>query len=186
MASVQRVSTIDDDSLVRETALNGDYPETTATIDLSDSSSITRMEDMLRVATDLQDNSSPHDTNRGPHYSSYPEARSSSSSLMGEGKGTAVVQNNAAAKMDNFKKWSISTSDHQYYAQITPTSSAATFKAEEAKKEFEKQKAKYDRIRNDLTVKLKFLEENKVKVMQRQLCYFITRQRPTSLETNKL
>ncbi len=60
MASVQRVSTIDDDSLVRETALNGDYPETTATIDLSDSSSITRMEDMLRVATDLQDNSSPH------------------------------------------------------------------------------------------------------------------------------
>ena len=64
MASVQRVSTIDDDKLVKETALNGDYPETTATIDLSDSSEITRMEDMLRVATDLQDNSS-HDTNRG-------------------------------------------------------------------------------------------------------------------------
>ena len=65
MASVQRVSTIDDDKLVKETALNGDYPETTATIDLSDSSEITRMEDMLRVATDLQDNSSSHDTNRG-------------------------------------------------------------------------------------------------------------------------
>jgi DNA-binding transcriptional regulator GbsR (MarR family) len=55
-------------------------------------------------------------------------------------------------------------SDHQYYAQTTPTSSAATFKAEEAKKEFEKQKARYDRIRNDLTVKLKFLEENKVNI----------------------
>jgi hypothetical protein len=73
MASVQRVSTIDDDSLVRETALNGDYPETTATIDLSDSSSITRMEDMLRVATDLQDNSSPHDTNRGTNIEEYFE-----------------------------------------------------------------------------------------------------------------
>ena len=65
MASVQRVSTIDDDSLVKETALNGDYPETTATIDLSDNSSITRMEDMLRVATDLQENTSPLGTNRG-------------------------------------------------------------------------------------------------------------------------
>lgn len=53
--------------------------------------------------------------------------------------------------------------DHQYYTTNTPTSSAATFKAEEAKKEFEKQKAKYERIRNDLTIKLKFLEENKVK-----------------------
>ena len=65
MASVQRVSTIDDDSFVKETALNGDYPETTATIDLSDNSSITRMEDMLRVATDLQDESSLRDTTRG-------------------------------------------------------------------------------------------------------------------------
>ena len=53
MASVQRVSAIDDDKLVRETALNGDYPDTTATIDLSDSSEITRMEDMLRVATEF-------------------------------------------------------------------------------------------------------------------------------------
>jgi DNA-binding transcriptional regulator GbsR (MarR family) len=53
-------------------------------------------------------------------------------------------------------------SDHQYYSQATPTSSAAAFRADEAKKEFEKQKARFDRIRNDLTIKLKFLEENKV------------------------
>ena len=234
----------------------------------------------------------------GSQYNSYSEARSSSTSLVGEGKGNPVVQSNASAKMDNLKKWSISTykctrqllsekfgkgsrtvdeelesqvavlketqkkylnilrlakqltqqfsvmlqtqrslgdafsdlglktpdlhdefnynaetqktlarngevllgalnfftanlqtlcsktiedtmatvkaydaarvefdayrSDHQYYSQTTPTSSAAAFKAEEAKKEFEKQKARYDQIRNDLTVKLKFLEENKV------------------------
>lgn len=53
-------------------------------------------------------------------------------------------------------------SDHQYYSQTTPTSSAATFKAEEAKKAYEKQKEKFERIRSDLTIKLKFLEENKV------------------------
>lgn len=231
-------------------------------------------------------------------YNSHPEARSSSSSLVGESKGTSVVQSNTTAKMDNLKKWGISTykctrqllsekfgkgsktvdeelesqvavlketqkkylgilrlakqltqqfsatlqtqrslgdafselglktpelqdefnynaetqktlarngevllaalnfftanlqtlcsktiedtmatvkaydtarvefdayrSDHLYYTQTTPTSSAATFKAEEAKKQFEKQKARYDRIRSDLTIKLKFLEENKV------------------------
>lgn len=62
MASVERGNSRDDRSFVRETALNGDYPPTTATIDLSDTSTFTRMEDMLRVATDLQDNS---ETNRG-------------------------------------------------------------------------------------------------------------------------
>ena len=52
--------------------------------------------------------------------------------------------------------------DYESYSRSTPTSSAASFKAEEAKNEYEKQKAKFDRIRSDLTIKLKFLEENKV------------------------
>ena len=64
MDSVQHVGN-NSGSLLRETALNGDYNETTATIDLSDNSSPTglpRMEDMLKVATDLQENSSLHDS----------------------------------------------------------------------------------------------------------------------------
>lgn len=74
MASVQRVSTVDDDTLIRETALNGDHSGGTATIDLSDNPTITRMEDMLRVATDLQESSSVHDTNRGRNnHKCWPE-----------------------------------------------------------------------------------------------------------------
>lgn len=56
MASVEQQG-VNDNNFIRETALNGDYSQTTATIDLSDNSSFTRMEDMLRVATDLQNNS---------------------------------------------------------------------------------------------------------------------------------
>lgn len=52
--------------------------------------------------------------------------------------------------------------DYQHYTASTPTNSAASFKAEEAKNEYEKQKARFDRLRSDLTIKLKFLEENKV------------------------
>lgn len=74
MASVQHYGVAVDDSSVRETDLNGDYSESTATIDLSDSTTtgLPRMEDMLRVATDLQDNSSLHDSSpsdgRGIYY----------------------------------------------------------------------------------------------------------------------
>ena len=71
--SVQRVGVSIDDSSMRETALNGDYPESTATIDLSDTSNtgLPRMEDMLRVATDLQDNSSLHDSNNSDYRGIY-------------------------------------------------------------------------------------------------------------------
>ena len=71
--SVQRVGVSIDDSSMRETALNGDYPESTATIVLSDTSNtgLPRMEDMLRVATDLQDNSSLHDSNNSDYRGIY-------------------------------------------------------------------------------------------------------------------
>jgi len=51
-------------------------------------------------------------------------------------------------------------------------SSGAAPRIDEAKKEFSSQKEKYDKIRQDLQIKLKFLEENKVKVMRKQLLLF--------------
>eukprot|EP00112_Aurelia_sp_Birch-Aquarium-sp1_P022991 Seg6683.2 transcript_id=Seg6683.2/GoldUCD/mRNA.D3Y31 product=Arfaptin-1 protein_id=Seg6683.2/GoldUCD/D3Y31 len=45
-------------------------------------------------------------------------------------------------------------------------------RVEEARKDYISQKEKYDKIRQDLQIKLKFLEENKVKVMRKQLLLF--------------
>ena len=46
--------------------------------------------------------------------------------------------------------------------QARPRTAARAVKAEEAKQQFDVQKEKFDRLRGDLAVKLKFLEENKV------------------------
>ena len=43
-----------------------------------------------------------------------------------------------------------------------PRTAATTSKAEEAKQQFDVQKEKFDRLRGDLAIKLRFLEENKV------------------------
>ncbi|XP_032223196.1 arfaptin-2 isoform X2 [Nematostella vectensis] len=57
-------------------------------------------------------------------------------------------------------------------AQAGPRTPATAARAEETREQFEKQKAKFDRLRNDLTIKLRFLDENKVKVMHKQLLLF--------------
>jgi len=44
-----------------------------------------------------------------------------------------------------------------------------SFKTEEARKAFFEQKEKFESLRNNLQIKMKFLEENKVKVMRKQL-----------------
>ncbi|XP_065668616.1 arfaptin-2 isoform X2 [Hydra vulgaris] len=44
-----------------------------------------------------------------------------------------------------------------------------SFKTEEARKEFYIQRDKFESLRNNLQIKMKFLEENKVKVMRKQL-----------------
>ncbi|XP_020611603.1 arfaptin-2-like [Orbicella faveolata] len=56
--------------------------------------------------------------------------------------------------------------------QTGPRTATTAVKAEEAKQQFDVQKEKFDRIRGDLAIKLRFLEENKVKVMHKQLLLF--------------
>ena len=46
--------------------------------------------------------------------------------------------------------------------QAGPRTAATAVKAEEAKQQFDVQKDKFDRLRGDLAIKLRFLEENKV------------------------
>ena len=46
--------------------------------------------------------------------------------------------------------------------QTRPRTSASAVKAEEANQQFNVQKEKFDRLRNDLAIKLRFLEKNKV------------------------
>ncbi|XP_031549088.1 arfaptin-2-like isoform X2 [Actinia tenebrosa] len=53
--------------------------------------------------------------------------------------------------------------------QQTP---ATAVRIDETKRQFETQKAKFDKLRGDLAIKLRFLEENKVKVMHKQLLLF--------------
>ncbi|XP_077156196.1 arfaptin-1 isoform X3 [Paroedura picta] len=45
-------------------------------------------------------------------------------------------------------------------------------KIEQSQQQFQMHKEKYDKMRNDVSVKLKFLEENKVKVLHNQLVLF--------------
>ncbi|XP_050693677.1 arfaptin-2-like isoform X3 [Eriocheir sinensis] len=53
-----------------------------------------------------------------------------------------------------------------------PRSEISSIKLEEAQRNFNGHKAHYDRLRADVAIKLKFLEENKVKVMHKQLLLF--------------
>ena len=46
--------------------------------------------------------------------------------------------------------------------QAGPRTAGTALKAEEAKQQFDVQKEKFDRLRGDLAIKLRFLEENKV------------------------
>ncbi|CAH1776782.1 unnamed protein product [Owenia fusiformis] len=55
---------------------------------------------------------------------------------------------------------------------LGPRDSTNIPKIEEANKKFAGCKSKFDRLREDVSVKLKFLEENKVKVMHKQLLLF--------------
>ena len=53
--------------------------------------------------------------------------------------------------------------------QTGSRTAATAAKAEEAKQQFDVQKEKFDRLRNDLAIKLRFLEENKVYTLFRIL-----------------
>ncbi|XP_056911112.1 arfaptin-2b isoform X5 [Takifugu flavidus] len=53
-----------------------------------------------------------------------------------------------------------------------PRDAAALARVDAAQQQYQVQKEKYERLRSDVTIKLKFLEENKVKVMHKQLLLF--------------
>ncbi|KAK7925948.1 hypothetical protein WMY93_008258 [Mugilogobius chulae] len=53
-----------------------------------------------------------------------------------------------------------------------PRDAVTIARIESAQQQYQVQKDKYERLRSDVTIKLKFLEENKVKVMHKQLLLF--------------
>ncbi|KAL6473196.1 hypothetical protein MHYP_G00193840 [Metynnis hypsauchen] len=53
-----------------------------------------------------------------------------------------------------------------------PRDAVTMARIEAAQQQYQIQKDKYERLRSDVTIKLKFLEENKVKVMHKQLLLF--------------
>ncbi|XP_039288115.1 arfaptin-2 isoform X2 [Nilaparvata lugens] len=53
-----------------------------------------------------------------------------------------------------------------------PRSDAGTARLEEATHNFEQHKESFERLRSDVSVKLKFLDENRIKVMHKQLLLF--------------
>lgn len=53
-----------------------------------------------------------------------------------------------------------------------PRDAVTIARIEAAQQQYQIQKDKYERLRSDVTIKLKFLEENKVKVMHKQLLLF--------------
>ncbi|XP_010767453.1 arfaptin-2-like isoform X1 [Notothenia coriiceps] len=53
-----------------------------------------------------------------------------------------------------------------------PRDAAAMVRIEMAQHDYQIQRDKYERLRSDVTIKLKFLDENKVKVMHKQLLLF--------------
>uniref|UniRef100_A0A8B9GST3 ADP-ribosylation factor interacting protein 2b n=1 Tax=Astyanax mexicanus TaxID=7994 RepID=A0A8B9GST3_ASTMX len=53
-----------------------------------------------------------------------------------------------------------------------PRDAVTMARIDAAQQQYQVQKDKYERLRSDVTIKLKFLEENKVKVMHKQLLLF--------------
>ncbi|XP_056467875.1 arfaptin-2-like isoform X5 [Gadus chalcogrammus] len=55
---------------------------------------------------------------------------------------------------------------------LGPRDAAAAMRIDAAQQDYHLHRDKYERLRSDVTIKLKFLEENKVKVMHKQLLLF--------------
>lgn len=62
-------------------------------------------------------------------------------------------------------------SDLEFYASA-PKTEANIAKQRATEAMFEKQKQEFEKLRSDVQIKLKFLDENRVKVMQKQLLLF--------------
>ncbi|XP_052078539.1 arfaptin-2-like isoform X2 [Mytilus californianus] len=56
--------------------------------------------------------------------------------------------------------------------QLAPRESTSATKVEGSKRKFDEHKVKFEKLRADVSIKLKFLDENRVKVMHKQLLLF--------------
>ena len=61
--------------------------------------------------------------------------------------------------------------DVEQYNIVPPRDSATIAKAEETKRKFEDHKVKFDRLRGDVAIKLKFLDENRVCIFSKNKKY---------------
>ncbi|KAH3842133.1 arfaptin-2-like [Dreissena polymorpha] len=62
--------------------------------------------------------------------------------------------------------------DLEQQQAVAARDSANIARQEELKRKYEDQKQKYDQLRGDVAIKLKFLDENRIKVMHKQLLLF--------------
>ncbi|TDH16375.1 hypothetical protein EPR50_G00019380 [Perca flavescens] len=80
--------------------------------------------------------------------------------------------------MVNIKQYEFARVEYDAYRtdleelNLGPRDAAAMPKIEHCQQQFQIHREKYERMRNDVSVKLKFLEENKVKVLHNQLILF--------------
>uniref|UniRef100_A0A8C6UA65 ADP-ribosylation factor interacting protein 1 (arfaptin 1) n=1 Tax=Neogobius melanostomus TaxID=47308 RepID=A0A8C6UA65_9GOBI len=80
--------------------------------------------------------------------------------------------------MINIKQYEIARVEYDAYRtdleelNLGPRDANTMPKIEQSQEQFQIHREKYERMRNDVSVKLKFLEENKVKVMHNQLILF--------------
>lgn len=58
------------------------------------------------------------------------------------------------------------------HLSVTPRSEANAARLEEAQQNYEVHKTNFERLRSDVAIKLKFLDENRIKVMHKQLLLF--------------
>ncbi|XP_044040161.1 arfaptin-1-like [Siniperca chuatsi] len=88
---------------------------------------------------------------------------------------TTLVNKTIEDTMINAKQYEAARIEYDAYRvdleelNLGPRDAITLPKLEQAQKDFQSQRERYQRIRDDLSVKIKLLEENKVKVLQNQL-----------------
>ncbi|XP_067352870.1 arfaptin-1 isoform X3 [Channa argus] len=89
-----------------------------------------------------------------------------------------LVEKTIEDTMVNIKQYEIARVEYDAYRtdleelNLGPRDATTIPKIEQSQQHFQIHREKYERMRNDVSIKLKFLEENKVKVLHNQLILF--------------
>nr|XP_020469995.1 arfaptin-1 isoform X3 [Monopterus albus]XP_020469996.1 arfaptin-1 isoform X3 [Monopterus albus]XP_020469997.1 arfaptin-1 isoform X3 [Monopterus albus] len=89
-----------------------------------------------------------------------------------------LVEKTIEDTMINIKQYEIARIEYDAYRtdleelNLGPRDATTMPKIEQSQLQFQIHREKYERMRNDVSIKLKFLEENKVKVLHKQLLLF--------------